>query len=147
MLVEAQASNKHYFCMKCGGLVMSVFVVLSLYAVLLCSIHLVNVFQQKFVGLNCGVRGNSKIMINRLISGVTRNFKKGEGHKLQKPSNESGIFQSLDNICSFSLTGKSKGRLHVTMPSLNTLLCLIQTSGGNTYPTCIPSCIPSTAED
>ena len=104
-------------------------------------------FSVKIVGLNCGVRGNSKIMINRLISGVTRNFKKGEGHKLQKPSNESGIFQSLDNICSFSLTGKSKGRLHVTMPSLNTLLCLIQTSGGNTYPTCIPSCIPSTAED
>ena len=32
------------------------------------------------------------------------------GHKLQKPSKESGIFQSLDTICSFLRKGKVKRR-------------------------------------
>ena len=30
------------------------------------------------------------------------------GHKLQKPSKESRVFQSLDTICSFLLKGKVK---------------------------------------
>ena len=34
------------------------------------------------------------------ISGVARNLKNG-GHNVQKPSKESGIFQSLSNICFF----------------------------------------------
>ena len=81
------------------------------------------VLRQTGADVSCKV---SKTILNR---GVARNCKR-RGHDPQKPSKESGHFQSLSITCSFLLKAKLKGvGVVAECPLLNTHLTLREPAG------------------